>query len=160
MIRVNPVVLIGHHKTFLRVDVDEVRVCRVVTGNFAQFLLFLPRICTINQRLHHLCPVGNEFHYNYRIYHTGAGKSKSGSGRACPELGLRIPRVRVMYVLPYNSKADLLTLRAQCPRMIYLTRLNCWKSTAPCCRVTYSSACGRAYLLITRQKKSPLLPHD
>ncbi|WP_255054488.1 glycerol-3-phosphate 1-O-acyltransferase PlsB [Klebsiella pneumoniae] len=39
--------------------------------------------------------------------------------------------------------------------MIYLTRLNRWKSTAPCCRVTYSSTVGRAYLLITRQKKSP-----
>lgn len=81
-------------------------------------------------------------------------KSKSIPAEPAQELGLDTSRP-VMYVLPYNSKADLLTLRANAWRMIYLTRLNRWKSTAPCCRVTYSSTVGRAYLLITRQKKSP-----
>ncbi|EPN9630909.1 glycerol-3-phosphate 1-O-acyltransferase PlsB [Cronobacter sakazakii] len=40
-------------------------------------------------------------------------KSKSIPAAPCPELGLDTSRP-IMYVLPYNSKADLLTLRAQC----------------------------------------------
>lgn len=40
-------------------------------------------------------------------------KSKSTPADPAPELGLDTSRP-VMYVLPYNSKADLLTLRAQC----------------------------------------------
>ncbi|STS87622.1 glycerol-3-phosphate acyltransferase [Klebsiella variicola] len=81
-------------------------------------------------------------------------KSKSIPAEPAQELGLDTSRP-VMYVLPYNSKADLLTLRANAWRMIYPTRLNRWRSTARCCRVTYSSTVGRAYLPITRQKKSP-----
>ena len=40
-------------------------------------------------------------------------KSKSIPADPAPELGLDTSRP-IMYVLPYNSKADLLTLRAQC----------------------------------------------
>ncbi|EOC0109555.1 glycerol-3-phosphate 1-O-acyltransferase PlsB [Cronobacter sakazakii] len=40
-------------------------------------------------------------------------KSKSIPAAPCPELGLDTSRP-IMYVLPYNSKVDLLTLRAQC----------------------------------------------
>lgn len=40
-------------------------------------------------------------------------KSKSIPAEPAQELGLDTSRP-VMYVLPYNSKADLLTLRAQC----------------------------------------------
>lgn len=40
-------------------------------------------------------------------------KSKSIPAEPAPELGLDTSRP-IMYVLPYNSKADLLTLRAQC----------------------------------------------
>ncbi|WP_289483818.1 glycerol-3-phosphate 1-O-acyltransferase PlsB, partial [Enterobacter sp. E105B] len=40
-------------------------------------------------------------------------KSKSIPADPCAELGLDISRP-IMYVLPYNSKADLLTLREQC----------------------------------------------
>lgn len=40
-------------------------------------------------------------------------KSKSIPADPCAELGLDTSRP-IMYVLPYNSKADLLTLRAQC----------------------------------------------
>ncbi|MGU0159948.1 hypothetical protein ACVXHB_02215 [Escherichia coli] len=40
-------------------------------------------------------------------------KSKSIPANPAPELGLDTSRP-IMYVLPYNSKADLLTLRAQC----------------------------------------------
>jgi glycerol-3-phosphate O-acyltransferase len=44
---------------------------------------------------------------------TGAGKKQVYSGRTCS--GIRLDTSRpIMYVLPYNSKADLLTLRAQC----------------------------------------------
>ena len=41
------------------------------------------------------------------------GKSKSIPAEPALELGLDTSRP-IMYVLPYNSKADLLTLRAQC----------------------------------------------
>jgi glycerol-3-phosphate O-acyltransferase len=40
-------------------------------------------------------------------------KSKSIPAEPAQELGLDTSRP-IMYVLPYNSKADLLTLRAQC----------------------------------------------
>ncbi len=40
-------------------------------------------------------------------------KSKSIPAQPAQELGLDTSRP-IMYVLPYNSKADLLTLRAQC----------------------------------------------
>ncbi|STV29702.1 glycerol-3-phosphate acyltransferase [Klebsiella pneumoniae subsp. ozaenae] len=45
--------------------------------------------------------------------------------------------------------------------MIYLTRLNRWKSTAPCCRVTYSSTVGRrVFTYYTPKEESIKLFHD
>lgn len=78
------------------------------------FLLSLPRICIINQRLYivyvrlatNLLQI-TEFTIKHLV------KSKSIPADPAPELGLDTSRP-IMYVLPYNSKADLLTLRAQC----------------------------------------------
>lgn len=78
------------------------------------FLLSLPRICIINQRLYivYVRLATNLLQITeFTIKHHG--KSKSIPADPAPELGLDTSRP-IMYVLPYNSKADLLTLRAQC----------------------------------------------
>ncbi len=78
------------------------------------FLLSLPRICIINQRLYivYVRLATNLLQITeFTIKHPG--KSKSIPADPAPELGLDTSRP-IMYVLPYNSKADLLTLRAQC----------------------------------------------
>ncbi len=69
-----------------------------------------------------------------------------------PELGLDTSRP-IMYVLPYNSKADLLTLRAQCLAHDLpdpLEPLEIDGAAATLC--IYSR--HRVSLPITRQKKS------
>ncbi|MFP1529000.1 hypothetical protein ACLB1R_29335 [Escherichia coli] len=74
----------------------------------------MPRICIINQRLYivYVRLATNLLQITeFTIKHPG--KKQVYSGRSCPELGLDTSRP-IMYVLPYNSKADLLTLRAQC----------------------------------------------
>lgn len=84
------------------------------TRNSLNFLISLQRICIINQRLYivyvrlatNLLQI-TEFTIKRLV------KSKSIPAEPAPELGLDTSRP-IMYVLPYNSKADLLTLRAQC----------------------------------------------
>ncbi|STE89323.1 glycerol-3-phosphate acyltransferase [Escherichia coli] len=73
-----------------------------------------PRICIINQRLYivYVRLATNLLQITeFTIKHPG---KKQALFRQIlpPELGLDTSRP-IMYVLPYNSKADLLTLRAQ-----------------------------------------------
>ncbi len=82
--------------------------------NSLNFLISLHRICIINQRLYivYVRLATNLLQITeFTIKHTGKKQVYSGGTR--PELGLDTSRP-IMYVLPYNSKADLLTLRAQC----------------------------------------------
>jgi glycerol-3-phosphate O-acyltransferase len=81
-------------------------------------------------------------------------KSKSIPAEPAQELGLDTSRP-IMYVLPYNSKADLLTLRAQCLAHDLPDPLEPLEIDGACCRATYLSTAGRACLPITRRKKSP-----
>ena len=81
-------------------------------------------------------------------------KSKSIPADPAPELGLDTSRP-IMYVLPYNSKADLLTLRAQCLAHDLpdpLEPLEIDGTLLP----RYVFIHGRVYSPITRRKKSLL----
>lgn len=81
--------------------------------NSLNFLISLHRICIINQRLYivYVRLATNLLQITeFTIKHTG--KSKSIPAEPAQNWGSILRPI--MYVLPYNSKADLLTLRAQC----------------------------------------------
>lgn len=84
------------------------------TRNSLNFLISLQRICIINQRLYIVyVRLATNLLQITEFTIKRPGKSKSIPAEPAPELGLDTSRP-IMYVLPYNSKADLLTLRAQC----------------------------------------------
>lgn len=70
-------------------------------------------------------------------------KSKAIPADPVSEHGLD-PTRPIMYVLPYDSKADLLTLRAQCIKHDLPDPLSPWRLTGYCCHATFLFTMARA----------------
>jgi glycerol-3-phosphate O-acyltransferase len=82
--------------------------------NFARFLLFLRAFALLTRGFTSFMSGWPRIYYKLlNLPLSVLVKSKSIPAEPAQELGLDTSRP-IMYVLPYNSKADLLTLRAQC----------------------------------------------